>query len=183
MTSTQRRRYVGKISKDLFKSYTSEIIRVDEENLNGYAAHVKILEVEHPFIAGDGVCIGDAGYSWLQFLPDNENWALCAMYNNYGKIIEWYFDITRENAVDEEGSPYGDDLYLDLVVMPDGRMLVLDEDELQDAYESNKITADEFNMAHRVKDELIERKIADADYLEALCSKLSTLFKSEGETE
>lgn len=182
MINTKRRRYIGKISKALFKSYTSKIIRVDEENLSGYSAHIKILEVERPFIVGEGVCIGDAGYSWIQFLPDNENWALCAMYDSHEKIIEWYFDVTRENAVDEEGSPYGDDLYLDLVVMPDGRVLVFDEDELQDAYESNNITTDEFDMAHRVKDELIERKIADADYLVALCSKLSTLFKSEGET-
>jgi len=170
------------MGKDLFKSYTSEIIRVDEENLNGYAAHVKILEIDRPFIVGEGVCIGDVGYSWVQFLPDNENWALCAMYDNHGNIIEWYFDITRKNAVDEEGSPYCDDLYLDLVVMPDGRILIFDEDELQDAYESDMITADEFHMAHRVKDELIERKIADANYLEALCSKLSALLKSKGET-
>jgi len=183
MINTIRRRYIGKMNRDLFKSYTSKIIRVDEESMHGYAAHIKILDVERPFIVGDGVCIGDAGYSWTQFMPDNENWALCAMCDNHGNIIEWYFDITRENAVDEKDSPYYEDLYLDLVVMPDGRVLVFDEDELQDAYENNEITANEFHMAHRVKDELIERKIADADYLEALCSRLLTLFKSEGETE
>ena len=180
MASIERRRYIGKINKSIFKSCTSEIIRVDEENLKGYASYIKITEVEHPFIVGEKgaeVCIGDVGYSWLRYLPDGENWGLCAFYNNHGNIVEWYFDIVRKNAIDEEGHPYCDDLYLDVALMPDGRILIFDEDELQDAFESGKITVDEFNMAHRVKDELIERKIADINYMEALCSRLSALFE------
>ena len=163
MINAERRRYIGRTSKDLFKSYTSEIIRVDQSDLSGYAAHVKVIEVNRPFIVGEKgaeLCIGDVGYSWIQFLPDNEKWGLCAIYDNHGDIVEWYFDIVRKNTVDEEGSPYCDDLYLDLAVMPDGRILIFDEDEL------------------------IDRKIASVNYLETLCSRLAFEFckKSKGET-
>ena len=182
MQPTIKRRYIGEFNKDLFTSYTSKIIRVDENNLRGYAAHTKISTVSRPYLVGEKgaeICIADAGYNWLQYQPDNENWTLCAMYDNHGHIVEWYFDIVRENAVDEHGRPYSDDLFLDVVLTPDGRVLILDENELQDAYEHGAVTAGEFRMAHRVKDELI--KIANIGCMEALCSRLLTLF--EGETK
>ena len=184
MPPTLKRRYIGEFDKDLFTSYTSKVIRIDECNLRGHAALTQITEVSRPYIVGGKgaeVCIADAGYNWLQYQPDNENWTLCAMYDNYGNIVEWYFDIVRENAIDEHGRPYYDDLFLDVVLTPDGRVLILDEDELQDAYERGAVTAGEFQMAHRVKDELI--KIANIGCMEALYSRLWALFESKGETK
>ena len=136
--------------------------------------------MNHPRIVGDAgsiVCIADNGYSELNYLPDNENWQLYAIYNNHGDIIEWYFDISRKNSVDENGNPYCDDMYLDLALMPDGRILIFDEDELRSAYENGGITTDEYNMAYRVKDELMERGIIDITYMGDFCAKLLSLFK------
>ena len=175
----ERRRYIGRTDKDFLKSFSSKVIRVDEKDLNGYAAYLKMHEVNFPFMIGEKgaeICFGDIGYSRIDFQPDNENWRMLAVYDNHDEIVEWYFDITRKNAVDEEGNPYCDDLYLDVALMPDGRILVLDEDELQSAYEDGKVTVEEFNMAHRVKDELIEHKIVDVDHMEAFCSRLLALF-------
>lgn len=52
------------------------------------------------------------------------------------EIVEWYTDITRKNAVDENRNPYCDDLYLDVALLPDGSVLVLDENELKNALDS-----------------------------------------------
>ena len=178
----ERRRYIGRIDKDFFESYTSDTIRVDTEKLSGYAAHIKIDKAKTPFIVGEKgneLCIGDTGYSRLNYMPDNENWALCAIYDNHDKIVEWYFDITRKNALDENGEPYCDDLYLDVALMPDGRVLVFDEDELQDAHKKGTVTANEMAMAYRVKDTLIEMEIVTVAYMETLCAELLALFKKQ----
>ena len=182
----KRRKYIGRAIKDYLKSFTSKIISVDEENLIGHASYIQVEEVNRPFIVGEKgaeICLANNGYSELSFLPKDEYWRLCAIYDNHGKIVEWYIDITRENGVDEEGNPYFDDLYLDLVVKPEGEILVLDEDELLEARENGNITADEYNMAYRVKDDLIERKVVDVGYLEHLCSILMSLFVTPYESE
>ena len=179
MRNIERRRYMGQPTKDFLKRFDSQVIRVDEEKLNGYAAYLKVYEVNYPLMVGEKgaeICVSDAGYSTIEFLPDDENWRLCGVYDNHGKIVEWYFDITKKNAVDEVRNPYFEDLYLDIALMPDGRVIILDEDELLSAYENGEINDEEFSMAHSVKDELIKQKIVDIAYLETLCSKLLALF-------
>ena len=174
-----KRKYLGHVNPKYVKSYSSRIIRVDEENIKGYASFLKIEEVHSPLMAGK-IYLYDDGYSELSFLPDNENWMLWAIYNNRGEIVEWYADITKENAVDEEGSPYCDDLYLDAALMPDGEIIVLDEDELKDAHDSGEVTRGEFNMAHEVLRELREQEILSVEYMEQLCSRLLKLFDKIG---
>ena len=171
----EKRKYLGSANKNYIKSFSSEIIRVNEEDIKGYASFMKVGEVHRPFMVGE-TCLYDNGYSEIGFLPDDEYWNLWAMYDDHGDIIEWYFDITRKNAVDEDGKPYCDDLYLDAVLMPDGQILVLDEDELKDALDNLKITKNEFDMAYVVLNELKEKKILDVIYMENLCSRLLQLF-------
>ncbi|MCL2774397.1 MAG: DUF402 domain-containing protein [Oscillospiraceae bacterium] len=176
----ERRKYLGRAYKDYYKTFASKIIRINEEDVKGYVSLVKIEEVNRPLIVGEKgseICLNDNGYKEISFLPDNENWKICAMYDDKGIIIEWYFDITRKNSIDENGDPYCDDMYLDAVLMPDGRILILDEDELRDALDNGNITQDEFDMACRVLNELIERKIISIDYMENLCSRLLALFE------
>lgn len=43
----------------------------------------------------------------------------------------WYCNITRPARI-QDGHVYADDLALDLIVRPDGRMMVLDEEEFAD---------------------------------------------------
>ena len=169
----ERRRYIGQ--KKFAKVFFSEIIRVDEEDLKGYSSFLKIQEVHKPIIVGNFI-ICDNGYSMIEFLPDGEHWALEAIYDENNHIVEWYFDITSKNSIDKEGRPYNEDLYLDAVVMPDGQVLVFDEDELKEALHDGKITLEEFDMAYETLDKLREKGILDVAYLEALCSRLRLLF-------
>ena len=138
-----------------------------------------INEVNRPFIVGEKgaeICLYDDGYSEITFLPDNENWQVFAIYDNHGKIIEWYFDITRKNTVDERGNPYCDDLFLDIVLMPNGKIKILDEDELLNALNNGIITQNEFDMAYITKEELIVGNIVSVSYMKNICEKLLSLF-------
>ena len=171
----ERRRYLGQ--KKSIKDCSTKIVRVDEDGLNGYASLIKIKEVHNPVIVGEDFCICDVGYSIIEFLPDGEHWALEAMYDRNDKIVEWYFDITSENSIDENGNPYNVDLYLDVVLLPDGQIIVCDENELQDALDNGEITQAEFDLAYHTLHELKEKKTLEVVYMKALSSKLRMLLE------
>jgi len=122
------------------------------------------------------ICIADDGYVELCYLPDGENWQMYALYDGDGRIVEWYYDITRENGVDEDGSPYAEDLYLDAALSPDGKITILDSDELQTALDVGHISQDGFDLARCAMDRLIKDKIIGLKYAERLCEKLLPLF-------
>jgi predicted RNA-binding protein associated with RNAse of E/G family len=145
----------------------------------GFASLTKMESVPQRLsilFEGKEVCLACEGYSWLCFLPELQNWCMTAMYDQAGGIIEWYFDITKSNFIDENGDPSYDDLYLDIVLLPDGRVLTLDEDELIQAYEHKSITENELQLAYRVHAQLLRDKIVDIPYISSLCNQLLTYF-------
>ena len=170
----ERRSYIGRVNPEYVKTFSSKIIKIDEKDIKGYAALVEIEEVHRPFMVGN-LCLRDNGYKEIRFLPEDKNWMLWAMYDAKGDIIEWYFDITRKNALDENGEPYCDDLYLDVALMPDGQIHVFDEDELKEALDSGNITQEDFSMAYNVLNELKE-KFLNLTHMETLCARLWRLF-------
>jgi predicted RNA-binding protein associated with RNAse of E/G family len=99
------------------------------------------------------------------FLPDNEKWCVSAVYNTSNEIVEWYFDMTKENSIDEQGIPYYDDLYLDIAISPDFRIVILDEDELREALELKEITQSDYDMAHHTCSKIIKDIIPNKDFL------------------
>lgn len=81
----------------------------------------------------------DLGY--LIFEPDDvldEFFALDAHYNAFalyrasGAFAGWYCNVTHPSVIDGAELRWHD-LYLDVIVYPDGRTLVLDEDELAES--------------------------------------------------
>ena len=77
------------------------------------------------------VLIADAGYSWLQVaLKDRYFWAT-VMFDDMGNFLQGYFDITAGNSFEDMDNPKFQDMYLDLVLLSDGRILVLDREELE----------------------------------------------------
>lgn len=75
------------------------------------------------------------------------------MYNERNEIIEWYFDIAKKIGK-ENGIPYEDDLYLDILVRTDGDVILLDEEELIDALKRKEITKKDFDEANKLANDL-----------------------------
>lgn len=127
-------------------------IRLEDAAYRGYAAALWIDAVKSPLVrtvGGRRLTLADAGYLWVQLLPDGKNWALTIMYNERRETLQFYFDITRQNTVSEDNRPCYDDLYLDVVFFPDGASLLLDEDELEDALRQGDIGEEEAALARR----------------------------------
>ena len=84
--------------------------------------------------------IVDNGFHWFQFAPQSERWWLTAMFDAAKRLIQFYFDITFENHILPGGESWCRDAYLDVVIDPDGRARLLDEDELAAALAAGAVT-------------------------------------------
>lgn len=127
---------------------SNKIKSFNNEDFTGDVSLIKFNKVNKPFIVeGSNVCIINDNYKWLEFYDYNKKHLLTAMYNEKNEIIEWYYDIARRIGKDNE-IPYEDDLYLDVVVTPDGNIKLLDEDELKAAFDKFEVSQADYDMAY-----------------------------------
>ena len=144
-----------------------------------YAAAIDFLPGTREMYVEDGgssLLLSGAGFRWLMYLPVRENWCLTAFYDPGGNILEWYFDISKANFVDESGVPCTDDLYLDLVLLPDGRSVTLDAGELEEALAQGEIEPRDYCAAYRIRDTILNGKWGDAAMLKEFCAGMLSLF-------
>ena len=155
--------------------------RVDENYFTGYVCHLKMNNVNKPLMVNyneNEICILDNNYEWLELYPDNENYAITIMYDDKKELIEWYFDIAKEIGL-ENGIPYEDDLYLDVVIMPNGETLIIDEDELQEALDNKTISSEEFDMAYKIAERIKNKYGKSINELTELTNDIYANVKKE----
>lgn len=141
------------------KSYT-KLAKTTFEGIDYYVAGTyfekinqrKVIKVEDR-----DVCILDNGYIWITIIPIGKNYAITMNFDDKGNILQWYFDITLENYLDERGMPHYKDLYIDVTYDISGKIETLDEDELKDALDIQDITQEEYDFA-----------IREADYIKSI---------------
>lgn len=116
-------------------------------NMEGVVSLLQIRKVTEPLLVpgenGEKVLIADAGYSWLQVAFKEQFFWATVMYDDKGRFMQGYFDITGGNSFEDMKNPTFRDMYLDLVLLDGGRILVLDRDELDEALERKEITEEE----------------------------------------
>ncbi len=125
----------------------------------GEAALIHIIKATKTGIGqfrGEPVVIYKDNYHWLQVCMANTHWWLTAMVDEKGEITQYYFDITLENHLLGSCDSWFTDIYLDVVVMPDGRIDLLDADELDEALTCGEITEELHQLAHTWAKELME---------------------------
>ena len=160
--------------KIITKTYLRDIEKyriklfLDEEEY--YICVKKLIKVNKKFIIKNNLCVMDDGYYIFEVIPKNENYAMRLFLDENLNELEYYFDICKNNNLDEETNiPYYDDLYLDITYL-DGYINILDEDELIDAYDNGDITKEELDLVYRVKDEILPgiknktNKLMNLDY-------------------
>ena len=118
-------------------------------------------------------------YHWLQIAMADCHWWLTVMVDSSGEITQYYFDITLENQLLASRDSWFTDIYLDVVMMPDGRLDLLDADELDEALQDGEITAEQHQMAHLWAQELMEELPQQLPKLKVFCEELFTQLKEE----
>ncbi|UXH44082.1 DUF402 domain-containing protein [Rossellomorea vietnamensis] len=134
-------------------------VHLHTKEFQGYITLLNTVEVKEPLITRYGekeICFVDNGYMWLQQFPFGKHHSVTTMFDANGEIVQWYIDICLENGV-EDGVPWMDDLYLDIVVLPSGEVNLLDEDELEQAYKSGTISKEKYDIAHNEVKEIMSQ--------------------------
>lgn len=138
----------------------------ETDAFKGDIALIKFNKMNKPYVVENiNLCMANDNYKWLEFYDYSKKYRLTAMYNDKDEIVEWYFDIARKVGK-ENGLPYEDDLYLDVVVTSTGEIILLDEDELKDAYNRLEVSKKDYDMAYNEANQLMEKLKSNKDKLE-----------------
>lgn len=133
-------------------------INVDDYDFKGYITLFKMNNVTQDCIIKYGkknICVINNGYKMMQYVPLNENYTLTAFCDENNRLVQWYFDITYRNGIGDDGIPFYDDLYLDIVILPPLDIYLLDEDELDEARDAKEINEEQYNLAYNVANRLM----------------------------
>jgi len=154
--------------------YTHEIRKLDSKN-EAYSALITFLPGSRKLLTdidGKQVNLSAPDCKCLMYLPLDEYWKIAVGVSPENELVEWYFDISSGNYLDDSGMPCIDDLYLDLIVQPSGKTITLDADELQEALDKNLITPEDYNHAYMVHDQILNSKWSDVAFLTGFSEKL-----------
>jgi len=149
-------------------------------NAEGRESLILIRDITAPLTvssAGDAVKIVEKDYSWLQIArKDGRHW-LTAMFDEQDTLLQMYFDVTDGNIFDNPDNPAFRDMYLDVVLRPDGRIVILDRDELDEALETGAVTPEEHAAALRDCDALVSYLRKNTDSFIGYCRRTQRELK------
>jgi len=151
---------------------------IDTPALRGMACLLHLKEAKAPLVSkvfDAPMTILDNGYTWLQIAPVNEHWWLSVMFDTQGSLVQYYFDVTMHNRIDGDKSTF-DDLFLDVVMRADGAVVLLDQDELDEALSEGVISQAEYDLAENEAAQLLNSVPKRREELERYCYQLRALL-------
>jgi len=164
---------------DNIKEVEEKTITVNENDFTG-DIHLNVFtKMTGERLTSTGKPFQAEGYSWLEFYDYNSKFRLTAIYDDKGKIVEWYFDLSREIGK-MNGYPYHEDWYLDVVLTPEGDVILLDEDEFDEAYKKFEMTEDEYIEGKQLVKELIDRLQGKEEKVGEFTDKYLERLQKEG---
>ena len=95
-----------------------------------------------------------------------EGYKVSKIYNHNNQIVYWYCDIIQIKEEAAKNEIICEDLLIDVIVYEDGRVEILDIDELADALDNDLITPNEVKKALRILNKLL--KLIYQGHFEAL---------------
>ncbi len=158
----------------IYKRIPNRITERDDEIVadlgNIIVAKAKIEGMKNPLYI-NGIKVIENGYTMLYFAFVGENWDILKIYSNEGKFKGLYIDIlsyTKRYSNTLEML----DLFLDIYISPDGKVSLLDEEEIKTALNSGIIDEKTFDFAYLTAREIIER-IANGEFPPQIIYKYS----------
>ena len=122
------------------------------------------------------MCIADKGYQWLELVPENGHWALTAMFRD-DELFEQYIDITLDNEVSADGNAVFTDLLLDVVILRDGKPVILEMEELEDSFAGGAVTQEQVELAKRTADTIMAFYEANREQISRKLFEYRSLFQ------
>ncbi len=153
---------------------------VETTDFSGYIGLLNIVEVSEPQIwkyNGEEITVCNNNYQWLTIMPKNEYYCITVMINDKRDMQVCYIDMIDEQGYDIDKVPYFYDLYLDLVVYPDGTIIEDDMDELEAAFKTGDISHQQFDLAIGTSSKLKSGLLSDIVAFKTYIQKMYELVK------
>jgi predicted RNA-binding protein associated with RNAse of E/G family len=135
-------------SRIIQSRYHQEYVKT--EFFEGYVTYLLLDSIVEPLIVRyetDELCIVDHGYTWIMIFPVDSHYCLTMMINKDYEVLQWYFDIIYSLEMSPEGIPVINDLYLDIIYLPNGKIIIKDTDELNNALNDRSISKKVYDLA------------------------------------
>ena len=117
------------------------------------------------------------GMTWLTLIPDDRKRCIGAYITPDCRVSVWYVDVIEETGIDEDGIVYYIDKYLDVILTPQGDVIVQDRDELDAAYKSGELSGFQYEEALKEGELILKELAEDIGKTEEFCLKV--LAKAE----
>lgn len=117
------------------------------------------------------------GMTWLTLIPDDRKRCIGAYIKPDRRVSVWYVDVIEETGIDEDGIVYYIDKYLDVILTPQGDVIVQDRDELDAAYHCGELSNLQYEEALKEGELIISEMAADIGKTEEFC--LAVLARAE----
>lgn len=137
------------------REYTE--VKVNNNKFKGIIGLVTMKKVREPLevsVVGQNIIVADDNYQWLQILPEKKRYSITVMIDNEGNPLEYYFDINIKN-ITQKGNARTLDLFLDVLVLPNGEYELVDEEDLQRALSQGQITKKQYHEAYVIAHQLM----------------------------
>jgi predicted RNA-binding protein associated with RNAse of E/G family len=132
-------------------------VKVNNNKFKGIIGLVTMKKVREPLevsVVGQKITVADDNYQWLQILPEKKRYSITVMIDSEGNPLEYYFDINIKN-ITQKGNARTLDLFLDVLVLPNGEYELVDEEDLQRALEQGQITRQQYHEAYVIAHQLM----------------------------
>lgn len=111
---------------------------------------LEALEVREPLIVaccGKRLTIMDVGYRWLTLLEAGAQHVTTLHCDAAGRLVQVYVDIVEGWTFGTEGFPGYNDMYLDVIALPNGCSEIIDGEELEEALRKGRVTQAQYERA------------------------------------
>lgn len=175
-----------RLDRDIWTSITSKKYiqrQVKNKEFDGILSLLYIDEVSNVSrwnFPDKEITVCDRGMIWLQILPADEYYLITAMIDDQNEINLWYIDMIAGQGLDEDSVAFYDDLYLDLIVRPNGDIKIDDRDELEEALKENDITEEQYRLALSTKEKLQNGLLTDIPKLTDFCLRSMREMEQKG---
>jgi predicted RNA-binding protein associated with RNAse of E/G family len=154
-----KRRFADRSDWKRVRERKFDVVYIQSPAFTGYVTRLLLRQVSEPFYAeimGRSYCLADTNFCWLQHFPEGTNYTLTTMFDGTGAVVQWYIDICGSRGVGDDGIPWFDDLYLDIVVLPSRKAVLLDSEELDVALAKGEIDGAQYDLARREAQMLLQ---------------------------
>ena len=117
------------------------------------------------------------GMIWLTLIPDDRKRCIGTYIKPDRRVSVWYVDVIEETGIDADGIVYYIDKYLDVILTPQGDVIVQDRDELDAAHHCGELSDFQYEEALKEGELILEELAADIGKTEEFC--LEVLAKAE----